>query len=289
MTVPVAVPAPRQRSLPLDQAHGLRQRFAGQQCRFVPLVHNPQLACAGVVMERLCAAFGAQGLRTLVVDAADSASAPHQLATVDLAACIETLSDQVSYLAARGLPMHFLDNRATMAGFLEALRLAAGTADVVLLHAGALDLRRIFAGRAPRPVLLADDRADSLTQAYGAMKLLSQRLGTLTYDLVVVADDLSTARAQSLGERLADCADHFLGAALRQVAQIDPLSLPNAPLRADLCRLAVDQLVSFTATGGHAPAHALAALPFLPVPPAAMARQRRSAQSAVPIELSGAR
>ena len=288
ITMPVPVPDPRLRAAPLDQAHGLRQRFAGQQCRFVPLVHNPQVAGAGVVMERLCAAFGAQGLRTLVVDAADSASPPHQLATVDLAACIEMLSNQVSYLAARGLPMHYLDNRATMAGFLEALRLAAGSADVVLLHAGALDLRRIFAGRAPRPVLLADDRADSLTQAYGAMKLLSQRLGALSYDLVV-ADDVSAARAQSLGERLADCADHFLGAALRQVAQVDPLSLPNAPLRADLCRLAIDQLASFAATGASAHAHALAALPSLPVPPAAMARQRQPAQPAAPFELSGAR
>lgn len=284
----LAVPDPRHRHTPLDQAHGLRQRFAGQQCRFVPLVHNPQVASAGVVMERLCAAFGAQGLRTLVVDAADSASPPHQLATVDLAACIETLSSQVSYLAARGLPMHYLDNRATMAGFLEALRMAAGTADVVLLHAGALDMRRIFAGRAPRPVLLADDRADSLTQAYGAMKLLSQRLGALSYDLVV-ADDVSAARAQSLGERLADCADHFLGAALRRVAQLDPQSLPTAPLRADLCGLAIDQLASFAATGEHDHAHALAALTSLPVLPAAMARQRRPAQPAAFLELSGAR
>ncbi len=288
MTVPV--PDPRHRNTPLDQAQGLRQRFAGLQCRFVPLVHNPQVAGAGVVMERLCAAFGAQGLRTLVVDAAESASPPHQLATVDLAACIETLSNQVSYLAARGLPMHYLDNRATMAGFLEALRMAAGTADVVLLHAGALDLRRIFAGRTPRPVLLANDRADSLTQAYGAMKLMSQRLGALSYDLVV-ADEVSAARSHSLGERLADCADHFLGAALRLVAQVDPLAPPNAPLRADLCRLAIDQLASFAATGGpaHDPAHALAALPFLPVPPAAMACQRRPVQPAAPLELSGAR
>ena len=297
----------RLRDSPLDQAHGLRQRFAGQQCRFVPLVHNPQVASAGVVMERLCVAFGAQGLRTLVVDAADSASSPHQLASVDLAACIERLSSQVAYLAARGLPRRYLDSRATMAGLLEALRLAAGDADVVLLHAGALDLRRIFAGRAPRPVLLVDDRPDSLTQAYGAMKLLSQRLGTLSYDLVV-ADDVSAARAHSLGERLADCADHFLGAALRQVAQLDPTAPPSAPLRADLCRLVLDQLASFANTRATDPA--LAAWPDLPAPlaplappaplaplaplarpasPAALALPRRQALPAASLELSGAR
>ena len=282
----------RLRDTPLDQAHGLRQRFAGQQCRFVPLVHNPQVAGAGAVMERLCAGFGAQGLRTLVVDAAESASSPHQLASVDLAACVERLSSQVAYLAARGLPMRYLDNRATMAGFLEALRLAAGGADVVLLHASALDLRRIFAGRAPRPVLLVDDRHDSLTQAYGAMKLLSQRLGSLSYDLVV-ADDVNAARAHSLGQRLADCADHFLGAALRHVAQLDPSALPSVPLRADLCRLVLDQLASFANSRATNPAPAdwpdLPAPLARPVSPAALAYSHRQALSAASLELSGAR
>ncbi len=267
---------------PRDQAHGLRQLFAGRAPRFVPLVHNPQVGSAGVVMERLCTAFAAAGKSTLVVDAADSASPPHELATVDLAACVERLSPAVSYLAARGLPMHYLDNRATLAGFLEALRAAAGEADVVLLHAGALDLRRIFAGRTPRPVLLADDRADSLTQAYGAMKLLSQRLGALTYDLIV-ADSGGSARAQRLGERLADCADHFLGAALRQVAVVDPLAHPSLPTRADLCRLAADQLADLpgaaTLPGWNVPL----------TPPATRgAVLRRPVSTAAQIELSGA-
>lgn len=267
---------------PRDQAHGLRQLFAGREPRFVPLVHNPQVGNAGVVMERLCAAFAAAGKRTLVVDAADSASPPHELATVDLAACVERLSPQVSYLAARGLPMHFLDNRATLAGFLEALRAAAGEADVVLLHAGALDLRRIFAGRTPRPVLLADARADSLTQAYGAMKLLSQRLGALTYDLIV-ADSAGLARALRLGERLADCADHFLGAALRQVAVVDPLVPPSQPARADLCRLAADQLADLSgaiaSAGWAAPLASPANRGFA---------LRKPAFTAAHIELSGA-
>jgi flagellar biosynthesis protein FlhG len=251
---------PRRSTAPRDQAHGLRQLFAGQELRFLPLVHNPQVPGTGVVMERLCAALAELGLRTLVVDAADSATRAHQLATVDLAACVERLSPQVSYLAAGGLAMEFLDSRATLAGFIEALRgtavAPAVQADVVLLHAGALDLRRMFAGQAPRPLLLAGSSADSLTHAYTAMKLLSQRLGALAYDLVV-AGDVSQRRARRMGERLADCADHFLGAALRQVAVVDPQLPAQAPVGADLRALVAD-LVSPPARGPQA--HVLSAL-----------------------------
>ena len=236
---------PRRPNAPRDQAHGLRQLFAGQAmpARFLPLVHNPQVPGAGAVMERLCAALAEHGVRTLVVDAADSASPAQPLATVDLAACVERLSPQVSYLAAGGLPMHFLDSRATLGGFIEALRAAAAApavqAQMVLLHAGALDLRRMFVGQAPRPLLLAGNRADSLTHAYTSMKLLSQRLGALAYDLVV-AGDVSQRRARRMGERLADCADHFLGAALRQVVAVDPQQPAQAPLTAELRGLVAD-------------------------------------------------
>jgi hypothetical protein len=222
---------------PRDQAHGLRQLFAGNGLRFVPLVHNPSVAGTGVVMERLCAAFTAQGLRTLVVDAADTASPPHQLASVDLAACVEPLSPWVSYLAARGLPMDYLDGRATLTAFLEALCIAAPQADVVLLHAGALDLRRMFIGRTPRPVLLASARPDSLTHAYTSMKLLSQRLGALAYGLVV-AGDVTPGRARRMADRLEACGDHFLGAALRDLAVVDPQAPASAALSDDLRTLA---------------------------------------------------
>ena len=258
----------RRPATPRDQAHGLRQLFSAPAVRFLPLVHNPHVPGAGAVMERLCAALAEGGLRTLVVDAADSASPAHQLATIDLAACIERLSPQVGYLAAGGLPMHFLDSRATLAGFVEALRGAAATvqADVVLLHAGALDLRRMFAGQAPRPLLLAGNRPDSLTHAYTSMKLLSQRLGALAYDLVV-AGDVSQRRARRMGDRLADCADHFLGAALRQVAVVDPQMPAQAPLTPDLRTLVADRMAP--AAGGQA-ANPLAAIPASsPVRPAA--------------------
>jgi len=267
----------RRNAAPRDQAHGLRQLFAGADQRFVPLVHNPQVPGAGAVMERLCAAFTEQGLSTLVVDAADTASPPHELASVDLAACIEPLSASVSYLAARGLPMGYLDSRATLTGFLDALRVAAPRADVVLLHAGALDLRRMFAGRTPSPVLLAGSRADSLTHAYGSMKLLSQRLGALAYDLVV-AGDISVRRAERMAERLTECADHFLGAALRHMAVIDPLAPTHTLLPADLRRLAASQAADPRRTPGVGPAHTLpAGLPDLPVQPALRASTRRPA------------
>ena len=242
---------------PRDQAHGLRQLFAGNELRFIPLVHNPHVAGTGVVMERLCAAFTALRLRTLVVDAADSASPPHQLASVDLAACVEPLSPWVSYLAARGLPMNYLDGRATQTAFLEALRSAAPQADVVLLHAGALDLRRMFIGRTPRPVLLASARPDSLTQAYTSMKLLSQRLGALAYGLIVVGD-VTAGRARRMADRLEACGDHFLGAALRDLAVVDPQAPPHTALPDDLRTLA-SGLVASPATA--AAANSLAELP----------------------------
>lgn len=244
--------AARSRQQPVDQAHGLRQLFAGSRQRQVPLVHNPHVGFGGVVMERLCTAFAAEGLRTLVVDAADTASPPHELAAVDLAACIERLSPSVSYLAARGLPMRYLDARASTAGFLQALAAAAPQADVLLVHAGASDLRRLFTGRAPRPVLMAGARPDSLTEAYAAMKLLDQRLGTLTYDTVVVGD-MSARRARQTAERLAQCADHFLGAAIGCWAVVDPTAPARAGVSDDLHLLAQAQLPQDRPPGEHLP------------------------------------
>ncbi len=226
---------------PLDQAHGLRQLFSAAEALIVPLVHNPHVVHGGVVMERLSTALAERGLRTLVVDAADTASPPHELAPVDLSACIERLSPHVAYLAARGLPLHYLDSRATTAGFLQALRQADPHADVVLVHASASDLRRMFAQCRPRPLLLVGGRTDSLTHAYGSMKLLSQRLGALTYDAVIVAD-VSAQRASGIALRLAECADHFLGAALSHCAVVDPAGAARAAISLDLQRLVAARL-----------------------------------------------
>lgn len=226
-----------------DQAHGLRRLFARSRQRFVPLVHNPHVGFGGVCMERLCAAFAGEGLRTLVVDAGDTASSPHELAHVDLSACVERLSAAVWFLAARGLPARWLDSRGSTAGFLESLAAAVPDADVVLVHASATNLSRLFAGRAPRPVLLADDQPASITHAYGSMKLMSQRLGVMAFDLLL-ADDGQTQRLAQIAHRLADCADRFLGAVVGEWAVADPSADETEPLDPSLCRLVAAQLTS---------------------------------------------
>jgi flagellar biosynthesis protein FlhG len=227
-------------AVPQDQAQGLRRMFAARDRRFVPLVHNPFVPYGGVAMERLCAAWAERGLHTLVVDAADTAAAPHELSRVDLSACIEPVSRSVSFLAARGLPLRWLENNGSTAGFLAALADAAPQADVVLLHAGASDLGRLFAARKPRPVLLAADHPDSLTHAYASMKLLAQRLGVLAFDLLLAAE-AAPQRTAAIATRLAGCADRFLAAALGEWAVADPgvdADAPDAALR----RLAAAQL-----------------------------------------------
>lgn len=235
-------PPRRRRAQPMDQAHGLRQMFGhAPEPHWVPLVHNPHTGFGGVVMERLCTALAGECLNTLVVDAADSASPPAELAAIDLGACVETLSPQVQYLAARGLPLQYLDARASSAAFLHAVARAAPLADVALVHAGAVELRRMFIGQAPRPVLMVGLRPDSLTDAYAAMKRLGQRLGPLTFDAVVVGA-LSHASARAVAERLASCADHFLGAALGQWAMVDPSAPASADVDDDLRGLARAQI-----------------------------------------------
>jgi len=228
-------------SVPRDQAHGLRRMFAATRRHFVPLAHNPYAAYGGVGLERLCAVFSERHLHTLVVDAADTASAAQELARVDLSACIEPLSPTVSFIAARGLPMRWLDARGSTTGFLAALADAEPRADVVLVHAGASDLARLFAGRAPRPVLLAGDQTESLTHAYASMKLLSQRLGVMAFDLLLAADG-SPQRMARIADRLAGCADRFLGAALGEWAVANPSHGDGEAPDAAICRLAAAQL-----------------------------------------------
>lgn len=228
---------------PADQAQGLRQLFAASRVRFVALVHNPHVAFSGIAMERLTSAFAQQGLRTLVVDAADSAAAAAELAAIELTACVEPLSRHVCYLAARGLPMRYLDARGSTAAFLGAAADAAPQAEVVLVHASAMELWRLFTARSPRPVLLAADHPDSLTHAYASMKLLSQRLGTPAFDLLIAADPASPRMAR-IADRLADTADRFLGVALHDWTAVDPACQPEQAVTAPLRRLALAQLRS---------------------------------------------
>lgn len=211
-------------AMPFDQAQGLRRLFAHPRLCHVPVVSNPNVAFGGVMLERLCTAFAEQGRRTLVVDAAERAGEPFEMALLDLADCIEPLAENVSYLAARGLPIRFVDASGSTAPFLRAVAEAAPDCDVILVHASAVDLCRMFArfsGDPVRPLLLADDRPASVTHAFAAMKLLTQRAGLVVHDLLLGAAEHSP-RSERIAMQLATCADDFLGAVLRDWVRIDP-------------------------------------------------------------------
>lgn len=204
-----------------DQAAGLRRMFGASRKRFLALAHNEQVEHGSLVIDRLCDAASALGLHTLVVDAADNAPAPHEMALIDLPSCVEPLSDDVSYLAARGLPIRHVDSQGRCGAFLEAIENAAPQADLVLVHAGTIDLARLFSQQRMRPLLVGADSPRAMTEAYAALKRLAQRPGWLAHDLLIVADP-NGPRTERLGESLAECAERFLGAAIHDCVVIDP-------------------------------------------------------------------
>jgi hypothetical protein len=210
---------------PVDQAQGMRQMFASRVLRFIPVVSNPSAGCGGLVLERLCAAYASFDLHTLVVDASDQARPPCELAEFDLAEGVEVLSNQVSYMPARGLPLRFADARGSCSSLLDALADASPQTDVVLVHASASELVRMFAGPARginlHPLLFTNDLAEGLKDAYASVKVISQRGGWMAYDLLVCATTRSM-QAEPVAERLARCADDFLGVAQREWQLLDP-------------------------------------------------------------------
>jgi flagellar biosynthesis protein FlhG len=233
--------------MPIDQADGLRRLFARRAVRFVPLLANPHIAFGGVMIERLVTALGLLGRHTLVVDASERSAPASDLAPVDLAACVERFGDDLSYLAARGLPLRHVDARGSTHAFLQAAADAAPHADVVLVHAPATDLARMFA-RHPdlehvRPLLLADDRPSSVTHAYAGMKLLAQRAALLVFDLLLGAAP-SSPRAGRIATQLASVADQFTGAVLRSAVQIDPASDALEPPAPEVLQLVRDWLAA---------------------------------------------
>jgi flagellar biosynthesis protein FlhG len=233
--------------MPLDQADGLRRLFAHARVCIVPVVSNPNVAFGGVMLERLCTAFAEHGKHTLVIDAAERANPHAEMALLDLAECIEPLSAQVSYLAARGLPLRFVDAKGSTGGFLQAVMQAAPHCDVLLVHASASELCRLFAHRSDmervRPLLLADDRPASVTHAYAAMKVLTQRAGLVVHDLLLGAAPQSP-RSERIAMQIATCADDFLGAVLRDWVRIDPACDATEAPTPELRRLVREQLRS---------------------------------------------
>lgn len=227
--------------VPLDQADGLRRLFAGRRRAVLPLVSNPHVAFGGIVLDRVAAALAAQGRQVLVIDAATNSPPPAELAAVDLALCVETLSPQVSYLAAGGLATAYVDTRGCADGLIDAAQRACPAADVIVVHADAMDLARIFKRRAARPMLLGADHPESIKHAYAGAKLLATRCEMLTFDLLLAVPARSP-RAAAIVQSLGGCAETFLGALLVQHALIDPASVPDAPVADDLARLLAAQL-----------------------------------------------
>lgn len=239
---------------PEDQADGLRRLFAPTRPRVLAVVSNPHLRHGGLILERLVSGLGELGRHTLVVDAGERSPSPHELAAVDLAACVEPLSREVSYLAARNLALRYVDATGSTAGLLPALADAAPQAQILLIHAGALELSRLLSSRhaalaagepeaspLPRPILLADDHPTSVTHAYAAMKVLAHRAGLWVYDLVLAAP-AESPRARAIPRHLARCAESFLGAAVGHTAQVSPDAAPSAPTPPALRRLLAAQV-----------------------------------------------
>jgi hypothetical protein len=195
-----------------------------------------------------------------VVDAADSSPPADELVDMDLAGCIERLGPGVSYLAARGLPRRHVNTRGSSEAWLAAVEQAAPQADVIIVHAEARDLCRLLGAREVCPVLMSTLESVSLTEAYVAMKLLSQRLGLMAFDLLV-GNSARPRRALRVAERLAGCADNFLAAVVRGHAAIDiDAPLTRAAPEA-LHRLATDQLTGLAGSARFAlPATATGAM-----------------------------
>lgn len=216
---------------PTDQADGLRRLFAPRTVRFVPVVSNPFIAFGGVLIERLCTVLEDLGLHTLLVDASERGGPPKELTGFDLAEGIEPLSHRVSYLAARGLPVRWVDSRGSTRSFLDSVAEASPDAEVVLVHGSAIEMSRLF-GRGddglsrPCPVLLCDDRPEAMTHAYAALKILSQRADWLSHELLLCAPPHSS-QAGVVADRLSHCADLFLGGVQRACVCVDPAEQPT--------------------------------------------------------------
>jgi flagellar biosynthesis protein FlhG len=224
-----------------DQADGLRRLFGAPDGRYVALVANPYVNCSGVAIERLTAALTADGRRCLVVDAAAQSPAAPEAAALDLSGCVAWLSPAVACLPARGLPLRYVDTRGSSARLLDDLAAAAPEADVVVVHADATDLARLFTRQALRPLLLVADQPEGVKHAYASLKLLAQRCGWLSADLLLAASAASP-RVPHITETLRSCAEIFLGAAVTDWALVDPGAPPEIPVDAALARLAGAQL-----------------------------------------------
>lgn len=259
-TMPPGLEPAAARAMPIDQAQGLRRLFSGHRLRWVPVASNPHLACGGLLLERLCAAFGAHGASTLVVDGAETAQAADASALTHLPRLIEPLSSQVAYLAVRGLPARCVDADGFTSAFLDVVGDAAAGADVVLVHASAAELARLFSRHDARhagrgdiyPLLLCDDRPASVTHAYAALKVLALRASRVVHDVLLAAAP-DSPRAPRIADQLAACAELYLQATVRHALRVDPAADAGDTVAPELRRWAQQCLNAAN------PAHAVAA------------------------------
>lgn len=200
-----------------DQAHGLRRLFAHHTVHLLPVVSNPYVPGAHMLMEGLCHGLAAQGLHTLVVDAAPSPYttgvdvAQAVARDLDLGQWIDELDTHTSVLAASPTLGHFADRAGASSLLFEALREAAPSADVIMFHADAAVLGGLFAHRRVRPLVMSTDEAASLTHAYAAIKILTQ-YGALVQHSVVMDLPRQAMGLPLAATRLVKCASDFLGA-----------------------------------------------------------------------------
>jgi hypothetical protein len=236
---------------PLDQADGLRRLFASRSTPVLALAANPHVPFAGLALDHLVSALAAQGHHVMVVDAASTSPQPHDLAHVDLAACIEKISHSAHYLPARGLAMSYVDTRGSASAFITAVQQAAlqvaPKTNLLLLHADAPELARLLKSHstlAPtRPMLLGADHSESIKHAYASAKLLAKRCELLGFDLLLVGAP-HASRLRSIANSLGDCLENFLGAALHHTALIDPAANLHQRVDEALHQLLTAQLAS---------------------------------------------
>jgi flagellar biosynthesis protein FlhG len=232
----MAVPSEVRRAQPGDQADGLRRLFSTRTVRFIPVVSNPFVLHEAVLIRQLCAALEQIGLYTLVVDVCDHvrlAQKGHKPvarfdhpADLTLTHRIQVLTDRTACLPARGLPARWCNAGGSTQAFLQAVVDAAPLSQAVVVHGSASELARLFGrdGQAlsrPRPIVICDERPESMTHAYAALKVLSQRADWLSHDLLVSAT-AGSAGIRLVKDRLAQCTALFFGGVRHDAVDIDP-------------------------------------------------------------------
>ena len=184
----------------------------------------------GVMLERLCTALrrarrahaGRRRRRARRRGRRDGADRPRP--------CIERLSERVSYLPARGLPIRFVDATGSTARVAAArspkrrrgLTSSSSTPARPSCAGCSRAPRRHAATRPPCPLVLADDRPRQRHPCLcGDEAAWRSAPACAVHDLLLGAAPQSP-RAERIASQMASCADSFFGAVLRDWARDRP-------------------------------------------------------------------